>query len=102
LICNQQVIGSSPIAGSMVNRGSAASNSKSAWTLLSFQSLKVTGRDVHWIDAKTGPEIVQHHVLTAFQIAAMNKISRSNLSPSGVNRTLEFLGGKPLPIPLHA
>jgi dTMP kinase len=58
---------------------------------------------VHWIDARTGPEIVQHNVLTAFQIAAMNKIARSEMSPRGIYRTLEFFGGKPLPIPsVHA
>jgi dTMP kinase len=57
---------------------------------------------VHWIDARTGPEIVQHNVLTAFQIAAMNKIARSGMSPKGIDRTLEFFGGKPLPMPVHA
>lgn len=57
---------------------------------------------VHWIDAIQGPEFVQHSVLTAFQIAAMNKISRNDMSPSGINRTLEFFGDRPLPILAHA
>jgi dTMP kinase len=52
------------------------------------------------IDARTGPEIIHFHIKQAFQIVAMNKISRGDMTSSGINRTLEFFGE--LPIPAHA
>jgi dTMP kinase len=50
------------------------------------------------LDAKTGPDILQFHIQKRFIVDAMNKISASDLSPSGLNRTLQFFGDDPLPI----
>jgi hypothetical protein len=39
LICNQQVVGSNPTAGSLVNRELSSNSRRSAWTLLAFQAV---------------------------------------------------------------
>jgi hypothetical protein len=39
LICNQQVVGSNPTAGSLVNRGLIPSERNSAWTVLRDSAL---------------------------------------------------------------
>jgi hypothetical protein len=40
LICNQQVVGSNPTAGSLVNRRAPQPGNDSAWTLLAFQRVE--------------------------------------------------------------
>ena len=51
------------------------------------------------VDARFPLEIVSGKVLAAFQTAAVNKISMAGLGPEAVNRTLQFFGGEPLPLP---
>ena len=51
------------------------------------------------MDAESGIEWVSFHVTKAFQAAAMNKISRTDFSINGLNRTREFFGEEPIPVP---
>jgi dTMP kinase len=53
---------------------------------------------LHWVDAKTGPDIIHFHVVQAFRTVAMNKIAQHDLSPSDVNRTRLLFGELPINI----
>jgi dTMP kinase len=44
------------------------------------------------MDARTGIEIIHFHLKHAFLVAAANKISAHEFSPSGMNRMRELLG----------
>jgi len=50
------------------------------------------------MDARTGIEIIHFHLKHAFLVAAANKISAHEFSPSGMNRMLELLGETPIPM----
>ncbi len=50
LICNQQVVGSNPTAGSLVNRGLTSNIRRSAWTLLGrFSYSKAPKTTYFWV-----------------------------------------------------
>ena len=52
------------------------------------------------IDAESGIEWVIFHVTKMFQSVAMDKISRNDFSINGLNRTREFFGEEPIPVPV--
>ena len=54
------------------------------------------------IDARSGIQWVWFWVSKHFQARAMNKISQHDISVDALNRTREFFGEEPLPIPATA
>jgi hypothetical protein len=54
------------------------------------------------VDAEQKIEAVSFFVGKHFQMAAMNKISSRDFSLRGLNRTREFFGEDPMPLPIAA